>query len=124
MNDIIIEQSTPARMRDGVTLYADVYRPTSTGRFPVLLARTPYGKDLALSTIFPSMHILRAVRAGYVVVIQDCRGTFSSEGQFEYCFHEGKDGFDTVEWAASAVPDKCQLEPLTGSFWLTSRADG
>ena len=101
MNDILVEQNIPARMRDGVTLYADVYRPTSSGRFPVLLTRTPYGKDLMLSNIFPSMHILRAVRAGYVVIIQDCRGTFSSEGQFEYCFHEGKDGFDTVEWAAS-----------------------
>jgi hypothetical protein len=87
-------------MRDGVTLYADVYRPALAGRYPVLLTRLPYGKDLILSSVFQSMHILRAVRSGYVVVIQDCRGTFASEGQFEYCFHEGKDGYDTVEWAA------------------------
>ncbi len=103
MNTITIEQKVPARMRDGVTLYTDVYRPSAEGRFPVLLTRTPYGKDLILSNIFQSMHRLRAVRAGYVVIIQDCRGTFSSEGQFEYCFHERKDGYDTVEWAAALL---------------------
>lgn len=102
MNNVSIEQNVPARMRDGVTLYADVYRPSEPGQYPVLLARTPYGKDMILSKV-ESMHILRAVRTGYVVIIQDCRGTFTSEGTFEYCFHEGKDGYDTVEWA-SALP--------------------
>jgi putative CocE/NonD family hydrolase len=101
MNNITIEQNVPAKMRDGVTLNADVYRPAGAGQYPVLLTRLPYGKDLILSSVFQSMHLLRAVRAGYVVIIQDCRGTFSSEGQFEYCFHEGKDGYDTVEWAAA-----------------------
>ncbi len=100
MSNIIIEQNVPAKMRDGVTLFADVYRPAEQGQFPVLLTRLPYGKDLALPKMFELMHIPRAVRAGYIVIVQDCRGCFASEGEFEYCFHEGKDGYDTVEWAS------------------------
>jgi len=100
MNTITIEQNVPARMRDGVTLYADVYRSSEHGQSPVLLCRLPYGKDMSLSHMLQSMHVLRAVRSGYIVIIQDCRGRFSSEGQFDYCAHEGNDGYDAVEWAA------------------------
>lgn len=100
MRTITIEQNIPARMRDGVTLYADVYRPAESGQFPVLLSRLPYGKDMMLSNMLQVMNILRAVREGYVVIIQDCRGRFASEGQFDYCAHEGQDGYDTIEWAA------------------------
>lgn len=100
MNNIIIEQNIPAKMRDGVTLFADVYRPAEQGQFPVLLTRLPYGKELVLPKIFEILHVLRAVREGYVMIVQDCRGSWASEGEFEYCFHEGKDGYDTVEWAA------------------------
>ena len=101
MNTVIVEQNIPAKMRDGVTLYADVYRPAEPGRYPVLLTRLPYGKEAMMAAMFPVMHLWRAVRAGYVVIIQDCRGTFASEGQFDYCFHEGADGCDTIEWAAA-----------------------
>ena len=64
---IIIEKEVPAVMRDGTTLYADVYRPDAEGRFPVILLRLPYGKQLAEvfgdHEYFPSR--------GYVVVVQD-----------------------------------------------------
>ncbi len=104
-------------MRDGVTLYADVYRPAEPGRYPVLLTRLPYGKDLILANLFPTLHFLRAVRAGYVVIIQDCRGTFASEGQFDYCFHEGQDGYDTIEWAAG-LPYSTGAVGTFGSSYL------
>jgi putative CocE/NonD family hydrolase len=84
------------RTRDGVTLYADVYRPDASGRFPVLVVRTPYDKsqDMALTEkdYFPSH--------GYVVVVQDTRGRFRSAGEFYPFIYEAQDGYDTVEWAA------------------------
>ena len=93
---VVIEKDVPMRTRDGVTLYADVYRPDAPGRFPVLVMRTPYDKsvDMALTEkdYFPSR--------GYVVVVQDTRGRFLSEGEFYPFIHEAEDGYDTIEWAA------------------------
>ena len=85
-------------MRDGTILRANVYRPAE-GRWPVLLTRLPYSKDLvgAAGIIDP----LQAARRGYVIVIQDTRGRFTSEGEFRPFVDETDDGFDTVEWAAS-----------------------
>jgi putative CocE/NonD family hydrolase len=83
-------------MRDGVTLYADIYRPDGPGAYPALLVRTPYDKE-AESTPF----MLAAVRRGYVVVIQDVRGQFKSGGSFLPYLQEINDGYDTIEWVAS-----------------------
>jgi hypothetical protein len=84
-------------MRDGVVLRADVLRPHKPGAFPVLVYRTPYGKEGALKdyTTFR-----RAVERGYAVVIQDVRGRFASGGDFRPYENEGRDGYDTIEWAA------------------------
>src|SRR3989454_3226713 len=95
-----VEKNVPVPMRDGVTLRADVYHPASPGRFPTLVYRTPYGKDdLVESGSEPT--IVRAVRAGYAVVAQDVRGRYHSEGEFRPYHQEGKDGYDTIEWAAA-----------------------
>jgi len=101
INEIIIERDVPAKMRDGVILKADIYRPKSEGRFPVLLERTPYNKNfLPLSTL--TMDPITAAQAGYVVVIQDVRGRFQSEGAPFYMYkNEFNDGYDSVEWAAT-----------------------
>lgn len=93
---IVKEESVPARMRDGVTLYADVYRPDAPGRFPVVLMRTPYGREAT------APNAKRYVPHGYVLVTQDTRGRFESEGDWYYPLtHEAADGYETVEWAAS-----------------------
>ncbi len=93
---VVTERNLTMRTRDGVTLKADVYRPDAPGKFPVLVARTPYDKSqelaLAEKDFFPSL--------GYVMVVQDTRGRFSSEGDFYPFVHEAKDGYDTIEWAA------------------------
>ncbi|HKA54420.1 MAG TPA: CocE/NonD family hydrolase [Candidatus Binatia bacterium] len=93
---VIIERDLLMRTRDGVTLYADVYRPDATGRFPVLVVRTPYDKsqEMALTEkdYFPAR--------GYVVVVQDTRGRFRSGGEFYPFIHEAQDGYDAIEWAA------------------------
>lgn len=94
------EFDAPSRMRDGVTLRANIYRPddAAAGTYPVLLTRMPYGKDLLLgsSVLDPA----QAARRGYIVVVQDVRGTFTSEGDWYPLRHEAEDGVDTVAWAA------------------------
>ena len=93
-----LETNVPVSMRDGVLLYADVYRPEGPGPFPVLLQRTPYDKTMPLS--MGMLDPLKAAKRGYAVVIQDTRGRYTSEGEF-YAFRDDiNDGFDTVEWAA------------------------
>lgn len=94
--NITIERNVTAQMRDGVILYADVYRPSSQGRFPALLLRTPYNKDAESSSAMTRA----AVRRGYVVVIQDVRGQFRSEGKFQPYVQEINDGYDSIEWVA------------------------
>lgn len=93
-----IEKNVPARMRDGVTLYADVYRPVSDVPLPVLLMRLPYDKTSAEAAGHKPP--LWFARHGYVVVIQDTRGRNTSEGTFYPFKYEMQDGYDTVEWAA------------------------
>jgi hypothetical protein len=95
--DMIIQHGVAMKTRDGVTLYADIYRPNSTEKFPVILMRTPYDKSVgwAVSPAF------RIVARGYVFIIQDVRGRYTSEGEWYPFRHETADGYDTVEWAAS-----------------------
>src|SRR5256885_978699 len=94
---ITVDFDVDVPMRDGARLRANVYRPAD-GRWPVLLTRLPYGKDMPLggSVINP----VQAARAGYVVIVQDTRGRFASEGEWRPFQHEGEDGVDTIAWAA------------------------
>ncbi|HEV7128113.1 MAG TPA: CocE/NonD family hydrolase [Ktedonobacterales bacterium] len=95
---IQIEFDVPATMRDGTTLRANIYRPAGAGPWPVLLTRLPYGKDLPLGTAL--LDPVQAARRGYLIVVQDTRGRFSSEGEWYPLIDEGPDGYDSVEWAA------------------------
>jgi uncharacterized protein len=92
-----IDTGVPVPMRDGVVLRADVFRPATDGRYPVLLHRTPYGRDELPQG---SPLVRAAVRRGYAVVLQDVRGRYQSAGTFMPYFQEGRDGYDTIEWAA------------------------
>ncbi len=86
--------------RDGVILRADVYRPEALGPYPVLVRRTPYGKrsnDLAAD--FSEAHYFAS--HGYLVVVQDTRGRFTSDGVWYPFIYEARDGYDTIEWAAT-----------------------
>jgi uncharacterized protein len=95
--DVIIQHDAAMKTRDGVTLYADIYRPKSPDKFPVILMRTPYDKSASWA-VSPAFQM---VQRGYVVVIQDVRGRYTSEGEWYPFKHEQADGFDTVEWVAS-----------------------
>lgn len=99
MTDLRIHRNVPVPMRDGVTLRADVYRPDTPGKHPVLLQRTAYGKTTP--TASGMLNALRAADDGYVVVIQDSRGRYASDGEWTPFFCEIEDGYDTVEWCAA-----------------------
>jgi putative CocE/NonD family hydrolase len=110
--EVAIETDVMVPMRDGVRLATDVHRPARggvpvAGAFPVLLERTPYGKNNET----PRERTARDPRAkrredvaacfvhqGYVVVIQDLRGRYRSEGRFTKYIGEANDGRDTVDW--------------------------
>jgi uncharacterized protein len=95
---IITEFDVPATMRDGIILRANVYRPAGEGEWPVLLTRLPYGKDFPLGTSV--LEPGQVARRGYVVIVQDTRGRFSSGGEWNPMRNEALDGVDTIEWAA------------------------
>jgi putative CocE/NonD family hydrolase len=93
-NDIRIDNHVAIPMRDGIILYADVYRPVQEGKYPVIVSRTPYSVELTYAApVFFS-------RRGYVFVYQDVRGRYESEGQWDPFRNEMQDGYDTIEWAA------------------------
>ena len=95
---ITIDFDVPAKMRDGTTLRANIYRPAGDDRWPVLLTRLPYGKDFSLGSSV--MDPAQVARRGYVVIVQDTRGRFTSEGEWMPFINEALDGVDTIEWAA------------------------
>jgi putative CocE/NonD family hydrolase len=108
--EVIREPNVAAKMRDGVTLRADIYRPKADGRYPVLLQRTPYDKtgerDFGM----------RGAARGYVVVVQDTRGRYASEGDFYTFKNESNDGYDTVEWAAALPYSDGRVGMFGGSY--------
>ena len=95
-----VERDVPVPMRDGVVLRADVYRPSEDGKYPALLSRIPYNKSSAQSTGAPMVNPIMGPERGYVIVVQDTRGRFTSDGKFVPFFTEAEDGYDTVEWVA------------------------
>jgi uncharacterized protein len=96
--DVAVTRDVMITMRDGVRLAADVYRPAQAGvategHFPALLMRTPYSKAVRA----PPFANYFAAR-GYVVVVEDVRGRYSSEGRWRPLYDDGADGHDTAEW--------------------------
>jgi uncharacterized protein len=108
--EVTVERNVPAKMRDGVTLRADIYRPKAEGKFPVLLVRTPYDKTQEMG------FGLRAAARGYIVVAQDVRGRFESEGEWYTFKNESQDGYDTVEWAAALPFSSGKVGMFGGSY--------
>lgn len=109
-NQITAERNVPVKMRDGAVLRADIYRPKAEGKFPVLLQRTPYNKDGEVE------FGLKAAARGYVTIIQDVRGRFSSDGEWYTFKHESDDGYDTVEWAAALPYCNGKVGMFGGSY--------
>ena len=111
---VVVERNVPVSMRDGTILRADVYRPDHGGPYPVLVQRTQYGKDGNFD---------RFVKAGYIIVSQDIRGRYASEGKRDSLFlsHEAEDGYDTVEWAAKIPGSSHQVGTFGASALATEQ---
>jgi len=82
-------------MRDGVRLYANVFLPSERARVPAILVRTPYGKGEELAPNYRAL-----LEQGFAVMVEDVRGRYESEGEFEPLTQEPADGDDTLNWMA------------------------
>jgi len=108
-HQVTFQTGVRVKMRDGVSLVADIYRPKTPGKFPVLLTRTPYNRrDFNAGMYLASR--------GYVAILQDTRGRFDSEGEFYPFKHEINDGYDTVEWAAALEYSNGDVGMFGGSY--------
>ena len=113
---LTIEKHLPVPMRDGVLLATDVYRPAGAGPFPVVMMRLPYNKEQPV-LLFLAGDILRVAQAGYAVVVQDCRGTWASEGEFSPYFQEAEDGADAIAWAAAQAWSTGDVGMMGASYY-------
>jgi uncharacterized protein len=113
---VVLEKNVAARMRDGVQLRADVYRPSAPGRYPILLQRTPYSKHDASDE--PGFRSL--ARKGYVVIVQDTRGRYMSDG-IARPHDEAEDGFDTIAWARTLPYANGKVGMWGGSYLATTQ---
>lgn len=121
-NGIIAEENVAVKVRDGIILRGNVFRPNTSDRCPALLVRTPYSKGILENGV---KRFQRYVQAGYAVMIQDIRGRYTSEGDF-VVFHsdhtlDGPDGYDTVEWLAEQPYCNGQVGVFGASYnaWLS-----
>jgi uncharacterized protein len=101
----VVERKVMMPMRDGVRLATDVYRPRSgTGKVPTIFVRTPYNfnyRDVQNGVPRDMSQILEAVKRGYAFVIQNERGHFFSEGNYDILGPPVSDGEDALQWISS-----------------------
>lgn len=97
-------------MRDGIKLATDIYRDDAVTKAPVVLMRTPYDCTKQKGSAE------RWVKAGYIAVMQDCRGTRASEGVMAPYNNEGQDGYDTLEWIAQQPWCSGRVGMMGGSY--------
>lgn len=109
----------PVRMRDGVTLAAHVFLPKKEGKYPVILIRTPYGKE------GEQAGALYFAERGYAVIVQDTRGRNDSDGEWYAFKNEADDGHASIEWAAGQSWSNGKVVTMGGSYlaidqWLAA----
>ncbi len=113
-NDTVIKRNVEITMRDQVTLRADLYLPRDERcQYPCLIQRTPYNKEEVYKKLFPPE---MAAANGYAVLVQDTRGRFASNGEFDLYHNDVLDGYDTVEWAAKQTWCTGKIGMYGGSY--------
>jgi len=111
-HDIAITHDIQVPMPDGVVLLADHYVPRTGPKLPTLLIRSPYGRR----SVFGATMALPYAERGYQVLVQSCRGTAGSGGQFMYTRNERADGLATIEWIKQQEWFSGELATLGGSY--------
>ena len=94
------EKNVKIPMRDGVNLATDIYYPKTSKKVPAIIMRTPYNKAGKTHPYRLLAHLFAS--QGYAFLVQDVRGRFMSEGEYDPYQNEGLDGYTTVEWVAKA----------------------
>ena len=118
VEDNYTKKEVDIAMRDGVTLHTTIYSPKDTSKeYPIIMQRTPYssqpyGAGNFKTKIAPNIHMMQD---GYIVVYQDVRGRWLSEGHYENMraynpnkkteqdIDESSDTYDTIEWLVNNV---------------------
>jgi len=111
-HDVVVERNIKVPMKDGVNLVTDRYYPHKGSQLPVILVRSSYGRG----QLFGVMYGRLLAERGFQVLIQSCRGTFGSGGEFNPFFDEHPDGLDTVEWIKKQLWFNGQLATAGGSY--------
>lgn len=135
--DIILERDVPVVMRDGVTIYTDIFRPADDKPHPAIMAMSPYGKEIGTQWLddtpnhagvpmeatsglqkFEGPDPAYWVNHGYVVINPDVRGAYMSEGVILFFGSDyGRDGKDIIEWAAEQPWSNGKIG-MSGNSWL------
>ncbi|MDO9553917.1 CocE/NonD family hydrolase [Rhodonellum sp.] len=118
----IVDQKVMMPMRDGVRLSTDIYRPKTDQPVPIIFSRTPYNfnsyrdGELVTRTLQTA---LEAVEKGYAYVVQNERGRFFSEGEWEILGAPLTDGYDAFTWMA----DQAWSNGKIGTIGCSSTAE-
>ncbi|WP_323027729.1 CocE/NonD family hydrolase [Gelidibacter japonicus] len=100
----IIDQKVMMPMRDGIRLATDIYRPKTTGKVPIIFSRTPYNFNTWVDGVRQTrtaQQAYEAVKRGYAFVVQNERGRFFSEGEWDILGVPLTDGYDAFSWMAN-----------------------
>jgi putative CocE/NonD family hydrolase len=111
-HDLVITRDLRVPMPDGVVLFADHYAPRTGPKLPTILVRTPYGRR----GFFGAMYARPFAERGYQVLIQSCRGTAGSGGEFRYARYEHDDGLATIAWMKQQEWFSGDLAMVGGSY--------
>ena len=136
--DIVMEKDVLVTLRDGTVIYTDIFRPNDNEKHPAIMAWSPYGKEIGGQQLddvpmrsgvplnatsglekFEGPDPAYWVAQGYVIINPDSRGAYHSEGNLNYWGSQNsKDGYDTIEWAASQPWSNGKIG-MSGNSWLT-----
>jgi len=139
--DIYLDRNVPVTLRDGITIFTDVFRPVHSGNYPAIVSWSPYGKEVGSESVddFPERSGVALgrlselnkfegidpafwVNRGYVVLQPDSRGAYKSEGNLVYWGTQlGEDGYDFVEWAADQNWSNGKIGMAGNSFLAVSQ---
>lgn len=135
--DIILERDVPIKLRDGVTIYTDVFRPNDDKKHPAIIAMSPYGKEIGSQWLDDTpnhagipMEATSGLQKfegpdpaywcdhGYAIINPDVRGAYNSEGVILFFGSDyGRDGADIVEWTAEQIWSNGKVG-MSGNSWL------
>ncbi|RSM05436.1 hypothetical protein CDV31_009588 [Fusarium ambrosium] len=139
--DIVFERDVPVTLRDGITIYTDIFRPVGDQQAPAVVAWSPYGKqvggqwldDLTNRSNVPLSEVSELqkfeapdpaywVSKGYAVLNPDVRGAYASEGNITYWGRQlAEDGYDFIEWAAAQAWSSGKIGMAGNSFLAISQ---